>query len=215
MRTHDLSFAQRLQSARQGDSAAFYQLCSPYLKRYTLRAESVVRGNLQSRGDAEEILQNTWMSAWRSFPGFQGNSQGEWATWLDAIITAELNMFLRKELSAKRTPNREDAGTGTFAPRLEEQAIADQTSPSEGAIRNEAKKQIDEALDAQSHEDQELIKKAKIEELSVSEIANRFNRSQSAVRGSIYRAMKRFQSYLEQKFGKNIKEKERNEFRPN
>ena len=81
--------------ARSGDGAAFQDLVGPYQRELRAHCYRV----LGSLADAEDALQETLVTAWRSLPGFEGRASIR--TWLYRIATTRC-LNLRR--SASRRP---------------------------------------------------------------------------------------------------------------
>src|SRR6201995_2022547 len=71
----------RLARAQRGDEAAFAQLTEPYRRELQLHCYRIV-GSLQ---DAEDLLQETLLGAWRGLEQFEGRSSLR--AWLYTIAT--------------------------------------------------------------------------------------------------------------------------------
>lgn len=81
--------------AREGDSAAFRALTDPHRRELLVHCYRML-GSLQ---DAEDVLQDTLLSAWQGLDGFQGRASVR--TWLYRIAT---NRCLNARRSAERRP---------------------------------------------------------------------------------------------------------------
>ncbi len=80
-----------VEKARSGDRQAFAEL----VNRYSPRVYNLVRRILRNPQDAEDVLQETFLSAWEKLGSFDGNSS--FFTWLYRIATNAALMKLRKE----------------------------------------------------------------------------------------------------------------------
>src|ERR1700730_15588115 len=85
----------RLARAQRGDEAAFAQLTGPYARELQVHCYRIV-GSLQ---DAEDLLQETLLAAWRSLEQFEGRSSLR--AWLYRIAT---NRSLDALRASRRRP---------------------------------------------------------------------------------------------------------------
>ncbi|HIE57287.1 MAG TPA: sigma-70 family RNA polymerase sigma factor, partial [Anaerolineales bacterium] len=79
-----------LTALRSGDRAEFARLVDAYSGQIYRLALKM----LQDSQDAEDILQETFIKAYRALPDFEGRSSI--STWLYRIATNEALMFLRR-----------------------------------------------------------------------------------------------------------------------
>src|SRR5258708_9171847 len=85
-----VSDEQLLSRARSGDQAAFGELCSRYTGMLKQRIFRIVR----NREDAEDVLQETLLSAYRHLDTFRGTCRV--STWMTRIAINTSLMILRK-----------------------------------------------------------------------------------------------------------------------
>jgi RNA polymerase sigma-70 factor (ECF subfamily) len=86
-----LSDDELVERARAKDVAAFEELIGRHEERVYRLAMRFVRNET----DAREILQETFLSAWRNLDGFQGKSQ--FASWLYRVAVNAALMLLRSQ----------------------------------------------------------------------------------------------------------------------
>ena len=84
-----------LARARAGDSDAFRELTDPYRRELHVHCYRIL-GSLQ---DAEDVLQEVLMSAWRALERFDGRSL---RAWLYRIATNRCLNFLRPATDWRR-----------------------------------------------------------------------------------------------------------------
>jgi RNA polymerase sigma-70 factor, ECF subfamily len=87
--------AELLEHAREGDGDAFAELVEPYRRELHVHCYRIL-GSLM---DADDALQETWLSAWRSIAGYE--ERASLRTWLYRIATSRCLNMLR---SASRRP---------------------------------------------------------------------------------------------------------------
>ena len=88
---------QTLARARAGDEDAFRELTDPYRRELQLHVYRIV-GSAQ---DAEDLLQETLLAAWRGLDGFEGRAS--FRAWLHRIATNRSLDALRASRAARRT----------------------------------------------------------------------------------------------------------------
>jgi RNA polymerase sigma-70 factor (ECF subfamily) len=91
----DVLTADLISQARAGDGDAFRELTEPHRRELHVHCYRML-GSLQ---DAEDVLQETLLAAWKGFEGFQGRASLR--TWLYRIAT---NRCLNARRSAGRRP---------------------------------------------------------------------------------------------------------------
>ena len=103
-----------LTSARGGDEAAFRELTDPYRRELQLHVYRIV-GSVQ---DAEDLVQETLLSAWRSLPSFEGRASVR--AWLYRIAT---NRSLDALRASRRRPEDLQRLTGVPEPTRRSEPI--------------------------------------------------------------------------------------------
>ena len=83
-----------IQRVLSGDSAAFYDLVSPYEAKAYRAAYAI----LQNQADAEEVVQEAFLKAYRHLKDFRG--EAKFSTWLLQILVNEARLRLRRSRQA-------------------------------------------------------------------------------------------------------------------
>jgi len=100
----------RLARAQRGDEDAFARLTEPYRRELQLHCYRIV-GSLQ---DAEDLLQETMLAAWRGLEQFEGRSSLR--AWLYTIATNRcLNALRDRERRPQAAPGDHRGGPGRMA----------------------------------------------------------------------------------------------------
>jgi RNA polymerase sigma-70 factor (subfamily 1) len=104
-----------------------------------LLARLQVGPRLRAKLDASDVVQQTLLQAYQSREQFRGRTEAEWLAWLRAILANALAAAARHFDTRARELGRErslEADLERSSSRLECLLAADQTSPSEGAVRD-------------------------------------------------------------------------------
>ena len=113
--------AELLDRARAGDGDAFGQLTGPLRRELQVHCYRI----LGSVADAEDVLQETMVAAWRGIDGFEGRSSLR--AWLYRIATNQCLNFLRGNARrASRPQGGEPAGMPAQLPPLPEPATGNE-----------------------------------------------------------------------------------------
>jgi RNA polymerase sigma-70 factor, ECF subfamily len=177
--------------------------CENVLERYRgylrLLAESKLDRRLRAKIDPSDVVQETMLQAFRAWGDLRGSSEGERLAWLRQILIRTLLHAMRDFGRAKRNIAREQPLV-RLADRssihLEALCAADQTSPSEVAVRAEELLRVADALGELPEEQRSAVLAYYWRGESVAEIGAEMERSGSAVAGLIYRGVKRLNQRL-------------------
>ena len=93
----DASDDQLLSKAQSGDQRAFAELC----QRYSAMAKGRILTMVRHREDAEDVLQETLLSAYQHLHSFRGECK--FSTWMMKIGINTSLMWLRKQKRRLRT----------------------------------------------------------------------------------------------------------------
>jgi RNA polymerase sigma-70 factor (ECF subfamily) len=169
-----------LEALKAGDRAEFARLVetySPHIYRLALKM-------LLNPQDAEDILQETFIKAFRYLKGFDGRSSI--STWLYRIATNEALMFLRRkhpELVSIDEPVETEEG------EREPLEIVDWCClPEEELTSAEGRAYLDKAMTSLPYNLRVVFLLREIEGLSTKEVAEVLNLSETAVKTRLSRA---------------------------
>ena len=149
-----------VRKAKNGDKEAFSELVTIYSDRIYNLALRILR----NREDAEDVLQETFLTVLQKLNTFDGRSN--FFTWIYRIATnASLMKLRKKRLVFAELPENPDLG-----PRYEEQNIVDWSQDPSFNIQNEEiKKIIDKAINQLSEIYRTVFILRDIEQLSIKE----------------------------------------------
>lgn len=126
-----------LRQACRGEGAALGQLLALYENYLHLLARLQIGRRLQSKVDAADLVQETFLEAHRHFAQFRGTTEEELLSWLRHILAANLANLVRRYCSTQRRDirlERELAAELDQSSRLLDQAlVAPDSTPSQRA----------------------------------------------------------------------------------
>lgn len=158
-----------------------------------LLAERQLDANLRQRVAASDIVQQTMLEAYRNRDQFRGTTSGQHAAWLQQILNRNLADARKHERAGKRDLNREWAGeTAEWLP-------ADQSSPSQRAVREEDAARMAQALAQLSDAQREAILLQHWHGMKLVEIGQKLDKSPAAVAGLLKRGLARLREILDEK----------------
>ena len=175
--------------AKADDSRAFGELVS----RYESKVYSLALRMVRNPEDAEDVLQDTFLRAYRGIKSFQGNST--FSTWIYRITANSALMRLRKRqlptVSIEDSDERETPiNIADWAP-----------GPVEQLLSQETQQAMSEAIDSLPPEFRQVFVLRDIEELSNSEVAEILEISIAAVKSRLHRARLKVRNRLAAHFG--------------
>ena len=178
------SLDELLTRARPGNSY-LGQLLEAHQGYLTMLARVRMRGWLQGKVNASDLVQETFLAAHEHFDSFLGKTEAEFLAWLRRILVSRISAAIRRFVDAKRRDTHLEQQlendlerTSRFAHNL----AVSQTSPSEGAILRERAVLLADALETLPSHYREVILLREFEGLSYPEIAQHIGRSPEAVR---------------------------------
>ncbi len=188
-----------LEALRTGDKAEFARMVETYsgtIYRLALKM-------LNNQQDAEDILQETFIKAYRSLKNFDGRSS--LSTWLYRIATNEALMQLRK----KRPDSFSiDEPVETEEGEQEPRQIVDWCCMPETELMNaESRAHLDKAIDNLPETLKIVFLLRDIEGLSTQEVSEVLNLSETAVKTRLSRARLRLREELSTYFSERMEKK--------
>jgi RNA polymerase sigma-70 factor (ECF subfamily) len=181
----DLEFD--ITALQAGDRAEFARLVEIYSNRIYRLAMKM----LQNQQDAEDILQETFIKAYKALPHFEGRSS--LSTWLYRIATNEALMFLRRKYPDQisiEQPSDEDEEQAPFE-------IVDWCCLPEGELMSaEARANLEQSVEALPQSLRVVFLLRDVEGLSTRDAAEILDLSETAVKTRLSRARLRLRELL-------------------
>jgi RNA polymerase sigma-70 factor (ECF subfamily) len=167
-------------AAQHGDKRAFTQL----VEKYEQRAYNLARKMMRDQQDAEDVLQETFISVYRNLSNFHGDSS--FSTWLYRIATNASLMKLRRR---KEPPLSLDESIESNGDAALPREIADWgITPEEALLSSETRAQMDVAITALPELLRTVFVLRDVEGLSVQETADVLKISVPNVKTRLHRA---------------------------
>ncbi len=164
-----------------GDSSALREL----YRRYAGRVQAIALRCLGVRGDAEEVVQETFVEVWRRAKDFD-DRRGTVGAWLTTIARTRAIDRLRSRGSASRVSTASAA-----------EAVDPVPSPGDNAMQRQAQERVRQALDTLPAEQRQALELAYFEGLSHSEIAQRTGQPLGTVKTRVRLGMEKLQRILQ------------------
>jgi RNA polymerase sigma-70 factor (ECF subfamily) len=174
----DASLAARIADR---DQVAFEAL----MRRYNGRLFRVARAIVKDDTEAEDVLQDAYLDAYRNMSRFRGESQ--LSTWLVRIVVNHSLMRLRKQRRDRVVVSMDDHPKGSES-RVHQFADSNAESPTATALRAEARRLIERRIDELPVTFRTVFVLRELEELSAEEIAECLGIPAATVRTRLFRA---------------------------
>lgn len=169
-----------LAAAKRGQSAAFDALCQPYFRKLYQTAFRITR----NREDAEDALQDAFLSAFIHLKKFDGRSS--FATWLTRIAINSALMILRKRRSSLETAvvSGEDSGSEDLPLQIVDHA----PNPEKRYAQFERERILHKAIRTLRPKLRRTVEFQHLQERSIRETAKAMSISLAATKGRLFHA---------------------------
>ncbi|MDA3625358.1 sigma-70 family RNA polymerase sigma factor [Saccharopolyspora sp. WRP15-2] len=158
-------------AAQRGDATAFDEL----VRRHTATMYRIAHRILSDSAEAEDAVQEAWVSAWRGLARFRGDSAP--TTWLYRVVTNSALAQVRR-----RKP------TVPLEPTAEVLSGRDAVDPEGHAVRSEEAALVHRAINALEPSQRVPLVLRELEGLSYEEIAEVLEVPVPALRSRLHRA---------------------------
>lgn len=174
--TDDATLAGR---AAEGDDTAFGVL----VRRHTPRMYRVALRIVGSPAEAEDVVQEAWLAAWRALGGFRGESAV--STWLYRVVTNSALAHLRRRRPTVSLDDPEPAGKSTVDSAL---LAAAEPGPEGRVVRAEEVDAVLRAIGRLELSQRVPLVLRELEGLSYEEVAEVLGVNVGALRSRLHRA---------------------------
>ena len=186
-----------LDQAAAGDTAAVTELFSRYRGRLKRMVRLRLSRHLQARLDDSDILQEACLEAARRLPEYLRDKPLPFFLWLRHLTGQKLIDAHRRHLGAKLRDAAQEVSLHRGAiPAASSASLAAQllgrlTSPSQAAIKAEARLRVQDVLNSMDPIDREVLALRHFEQLNNAEVAATLQINESTASSRYLRALKR------------------------
>lgn len=170
--------------AQEEDERAFGEL----IERYETKVYSLALKMLRNPEDAEDVLQDTFLRAYRGLKSFKGHST--FSTWIYRITANSALMKLRKKQLP--TVSIEDADERETPINIADWA----PGPVEQLLNQETQEAMADAIEALPAEFRQVFVLRDVEGLSNADVAEILDLSVAAVKSRLHRARLKIRNHL-------------------
>jgi RNA polymerase sigma-70 factor (ECF subfamily) len=190
-----------LELARSGDAQALGQLLESHRGYLTVLARVQIGRRLQGKVDAADVVQDAFLGAYRDFNQFRGGTENEFLAWLRQVLAFVLANLVRHYQGTQRRDVRLERQLAVelnqSSHALDRGLVAQQSSPSQQAVRREQSVLLAEALARLPDEWRDLLILRHLEGLTFPEVAERLGRTLDSVKKQWPRALAKLRRVLE------------------
>jgi len=180
--------------ARQGADDALSLLFERYRRRLAVLIRYKLGPGWRGKLDADDLVQETLLRAYRDLPQFTYRSPGSFMHWLSAIADHAITDAVRYAGRARRQGNEVSFRSES---NPEGPEPVDLLTPSRVLAQEERLQALLSKLDALPEHYREALLLAKIEGLTTEEIATRLGKPRQAVSLLVFRALQRLRELVE------------------
>lgn len=192
-----------LDQARAGDDQALGDLLESHRGYLMVLARVQIGRRLQGKVDAADVVQDSFLGAYRDFAQFRGTSEKEFLGWLRQILASVLANLVRHYQGAQRRDVRLErqltVELDQSSHALDRGLVAEQSSPSQQAVRREQSVLLAEALARLPDEWRDLLILRHLEGLTFPQVAQRLGRTLDSVKKQWPRALASLRRVMEGK----------------
>jgi RNA polymerase sigma-70 factor (ECF subfamily) len=188
-----------LLAARGGSPEALGQILEAYRGYLLLVAQQELAADLQAKGGASDLVQETFLDAYRDFVRFRGDTEAELLGWLRQLLRHNLADFTRryrataKRQAAAEVPLEAGDSSADWAGDL----VSSSATPSGQAMAGEQAQAVQRALQRLPDDYRRVLLLRYQDDLSFEAIGRLMERSPNAAEKLWARALKRLQQELE------------------
>ncbi|HEY1599281.1 MAG TPA: sigma-70 family RNA polymerase sigma factor [Pirellulales bacterium] len=203
MAVSDRSAAQLLKSAKDAGPGALGSLLELYRNYLRILARSQLTPELLPRATPSDVVQDTFLEAYRDFVQFRGTTLAEFVAWLRKILVRNIARLVEHHLAAQKRDVRREVSLDAIARafdqsscRLEQVFGAAVPAQIDRAESSERAATVADHLAKLPSQYRDVLVLRHLEELSFEEVAQRLGRTAAATRMLWVRAIDRLRQSL-------------------
>jgi RNA polymerase sigma-70 factor (ECF subfamily) len=190
-RNHPLTDEEVIERVRAGDTALFEVL----MRRHNRRIYRVARAIVKDESEVEDVMQQTYVSAYTHLDQFAGAAR--FATWLTKIAVNEALARLRQSARLVKIDENFDPGEEGM-----KELASDASNPERRAASRELGGLLESSIDQLSHDHRTIFLLREVEGLSTAETAECLGISEELVKVRLHRAKSRLREHIFARVGK-------------
>lgn len=163
------------------------------VKRYNQRLFRIIRSYLSDRQDIEDVMQTTYLKAYKNLKQFRGESK--FSTWLIRIAIHEALKKLKGQDKISNLHSVTDSRHSDLKDSVE------RYTPESTMIQKDMNSHLEKAIDALPPKYRSVLIMRSIEQLSTEETAEILGISQANVKVRLYRAKSKLRDKLTERLG--------------
>jgi RNA polymerase sigma factor (sigma-70 family) len=172
-------------AAKQGQAEAFSALCQPHTRKLIQSAHRITR----NREDAEDALQDAFLSAFVHIKNFDGRSH--FSTWLTRIAINSALVILRKKRRSREISVGESGASGFGWDVLDPSA-----DPEKACAHREREKILRQAIRELRPNIRQVVEIQQLRELSMKEAAGMIGVSVTAAKARLFHGKRALRKVL-------------------
>jgi RNA polymerase sigma-70 factor (ECF subfamily) len=200
---HRPTAEQLLAESRQGKGEGLGALLELYRNYLGLVARTQIDVHLRAQVNPSDVVQETFLEAYRDFHQFQGTTEREFLAWVRRILLHNLGRLVEKQMRAQKRDVRRlvsldyhVAAMERSAAKVEAALVSPWSSPSARVQRREMAALLADQLVRLPASYREVIVLRNLEGLTFQEVACRMNRTPAATRVLWLRALDKLREIL-------------------
>lgn len=184
--------------AAAGDRQALDQLFARSLPRLR-RLLALKAGVALRHGELDDLVQEAWLEATRQFPDYTYQGPDSFFRWLATVALHRLANLQRMASAHKRDRRRERPLQGDGSTQVPGGVMPADPGPGPRTrtLGAEVQARLDQTLARLGDDDREVILLARVQGLSLQEIAERMGRTRNAVALLLSRALRKLKAAMD------------------